>query len=146
MKTAFTFIELIFVIIVIGVLAAVALPRYLTVEDSTKINLAKGFIGTLNRTTGPTLWSESIAKGHKGSVNYGSDPHLFEGRTLQYYVNIPDFFDSESVNFHNCVHSGENAQPFMTKKGTGKYNIFCLDGNSSESPKFVLDEHETHQF
>ncbi len=146
MRQAFTLLEAIFVIVILGVLAAVALPRYLTVQDSTNTNLVKSFTGTLNRTTGPTMWSESLAKGHRGSISYGSDPSKFEGRALRYYVDIPVLLDPTSVNFHNCVRPGQQAQPFLRKKGTGIYNIFCLDGNESHSPYFVMDSNNAHQF
>ena len=41
MKTSFTIIELIFVIVIIGVLAAIALPRYEEVQDDALLQLRK---------------------------------------------------------------------------------------------------------
>jgi len=54
---AFTMIELIFVIIVIGILAVVALPRFSGIADDAHVTRIQSFVDTLNRTTGPSIWS-----------------------------------------------------------------------------------------
>ena len=138
-------IELIFVIVVIGILAAVALPRFLSLGDSAKLSLVESFVGTLNRTTGQTMWSESLAKGHGGSISYGSQRDKFEGKSLSYYIDIPVYLDKESVDFHNCITSG-TADPFIKKSDEGVYNVFCRDGNTTVAPKFVASENDTYAF
>ena len=68
MKKAFTMIELIFVIVILGILAAVALPKFIgTAQQAHEGNL-KAFTGTLNRTIGSSLWSQSMTDGKSGSI------------------------------------------------------------------------------
>jgi hypothetical protein len=50
-------IELVFVIVIIGILAAVALPRFTGISDDSHVSKLQAFTGTLNRTVGPSVWS-----------------------------------------------------------------------------------------
>ena len=145
---AFTVIELIFVIVVIGILAAVAVPRYFGIESQAKVNISKAFASTMTRTVGHSLWSKSLSDGKDGSIKADNDGNnsTFYGRSLEVYVTIPDYFDKTSVDFSKCVDAGQTAQPFMRKSEKGIYNLFCRDGNATTAPLFVLDEGDTHQF
>ena len=59
-RDAFSMIELIFVIIIIGILAAVSLPKFMKVTDNAESTKCKAFIGTLNRTVSHSIWSEAL--------------------------------------------------------------------------------------
>ncbi|BAF69448.1 type II secretion system protein [Nitratiruptor sp. SB155-2] len=148
MKNAFTMIELIFALIIIGILGAVAVPRYFGIEQQARENISKSFAATMTRTVGHSLWSKSLSEGKDGSIKDDNDGNAstFYERSLEVYVSIPDYFDKTTVNFENCVQSGAEAKPFMKKSEKGKYNLFCRDGNATDAPLFVLDEGETHQF
>lgn len=150
MRNSFTVIELIFVIVVLGILAAVAIPRYFGIEQHAQENIAKAFAATLTRTVGHSFWAKSIMSGAEGSIkkDRDGDSSKFYGAPLSVYVTIPKYFDETSVNFDNCVNAGELARPFIKKKdgSGGTYNIFCRDGNSTDAPHFIASENETFQF
>jgi len=147
---AFTLIELIFVIVILGILAAVALPRYFGIERQAQQNIAKAFAGTLYRTVGHSFWSKSLAMGAGGSIanDDDGDDSKFYGKSLEVYVTIPSYFDKTSVDFSHCVQAGDTAQPFLEKNESagGRYNIFCRDGNATNAPLFVASEDDSYAF
>ncbi len=133
MKKAFTMIELIFVIVILGILAAVALPKFLGVANQAHEGNLKSFVGTLNRTVGPTLWSDAISKGYDGNVT------ALEVN-LSKYTDIPKEIGGD-INISHCSNDTSTYKVIAraTKdKAGGYYDIACRTGNSNEAPKFIL--------
>ncbi|MFH1190836.1 MAG: prepilin-type N-terminal cleavage/methylation domain-containing protein [Candidatus Omnitrophota bacterium] len=62
MKKGFTLIELIMVIVVLGILAAVAVPKYFDIQDQAKISAEKGVVGGV-RAGISTLYADNIVNG-----------------------------------------------------------------------------------
>ena len=137
MKKAFTMIELIFVIVILGILAAVALPKFLGVAQQAHEGNLKGFTGTLNRTVAPTLWSESITNGNNGEINGTT-------QSLSSLIDIPkEIKDSGNEGtFANCKPAGTTGVSAFATSNTQvtgvQYDIYCRDGNATTAPAFVL--------
>jgi len=138
MRKAFTMIELIFVIVILGILAAVALPKFLGVAQQAHEGNLKGFTGTLNRTVAPTLWSQSLTDGNGGSIKTYTQ---YNGANFAKLTDIPQEISASTINLGNCQVVNQPAQSFADSNTsiTGKsYSIYCRDGNATTAPAFVL--------
>ena len=135
MKKAFTMIELIFVIVILGILAAVALPKFIGVSKQAHEANLKSFVGTLNRTVGPTLWSKSISEGQGGSIKSlaGSEGSDF----LKQYIDIPKEIDKTSIDLSKCDNNSTVASCDSNVTGFSCV-ITCTDGNATNAPRFYF--------
>lgn len=123
MKKGFTMIELIFVIVILGILAAVALPRLAGTANDARVETMNSFIGTLNRSVAPTMWSKAIKDGN-GSV---------KDLNLTTYTEFP-----KGVSISALTNCGTTTKigDINTSSLPVAEEIFCMDGNSTSAPKF----------
>jgi len=139
MRKAFTMIELIFVIVILGILAAVALPKFLGVAQQAHEGNLKSFVGTLNRTVAPTLWSQSITDGKDGNISY-TDLEYYKGNdgNLTEYTDVPK--EVKDMNLSYCDDPDKYKVVGFADKATAGDNYFiaCIGGNANRAPKFVL--------
>jgi len=131
-KKSFTMIELIFVIVVLGILAAVALPKFYDLGQRSHVANLVDFVGTLNGTTGHELWSRSIQDGNDGNISSYESIH-------PYMASIPHELDGDDLNFSKCGDDEYKTLIVSKKEITGKeYNVTCKNGTSSTAPYFRL--------
>ena len=137
MQKAFTMIELIFVIVILGILAAIAIPRYFVVgQHAHEANLIS-FVRTLNRTTGEDLWSRSISENKNGSIRNLSNNE--DASFLEKYITIPKEINKSDINLSNCgVDEYKTIMRANSKIAGEEYNITCKDGTATTAPYFKL--------
>ncbi len=136
-RAGFTMIELIFVIVILGILAAVALPKFAGVTEQAKAGKIKAFVGTMNRTVLPAVWGEAMAKGYDGATtNITSDINdltdVPEGVTITAGGAVTDFTA-------NCgATPGTNVAVFDYSTGDNTGVIYCFEGNGTTSAFFTF--------
>jgi prepilin-type N-terminal cleavage/methylation domain-containing protein len=81
-RTGFTMIELIFVIVILGILSAVAIPKMMNTSAQAKASNCKSFFATMNNSVGPSLWSNMAIDGQAVDVAFTAD-------TIQAQIDIP---------------------------------------------------------
>lgn len=129
-RYAFSLIELIFVIIILGILAATALVKLGTMsERATEVKL-EAFVGTLTRSSGAGFWLTSIRDGRQGSVAFADYDAV-----IDQYIDLPSGY-STGPSLVNCNAAGTGV--FLTYPFSITYEVHCKDGTKIESPIFRL--------
>ena len=159
-RAGFTMIELIFVIVILGILAAVALPKFAGVASQAQLGKTKAFVGTLNRTVGPGLWAEAVANTN-GSVAKVTEVEM--GNQIELPQNIGDTSTTDlkyavaATPLKPCTAwkapaaKGQytDAEILLWKPMASvtinaiAYTVTCMDGSMSASPHFALIDKKT---
>ena len=126
-RAGFTMIELIFVIVLLGILSAVALPKFIGVSEQAQAAKCQAMVGTFNRTVGPALWSSSLMKNKGGTLlTTWTDADGLQAE-IEKQIDVP-------------TECGGDASNYVIAAGTtitigGKvYDINFTDGNSTSAP------------
>ncbi|MDD6926089.1 MAG: type II secretion system protein [Campylobacteraceae bacterium] len=113
MKKAFTMIELVFVIVVLGILAMVALPRLASSKEDAEITRVKAEIAAIRSAIQTHRGAKLLAQKGKGY------PEKLDEKTIEEITN------GTKLNKKYWTLSNEGSQ--LTVKIAGKQAIFTYD-------------------
>jgi len=133
-RAGFTMIELIFVIVILGILSAVAVPKMMGISAQAKVSKVTSYAGTLTRTVMPTIWSQSLLDGENGSVaSYDADIEAALETPNDLNVTV-DADHLEAVGY-DFADGTAPTKIIGTYTEDGKdYYVTCADGNAETAP------------
>ena len=135
-KNAFTMIELIFVIVILGILASVALPKFAATRTDAEISKARSDIASI-RSSIVTERQTRLIKGDSSWIGKLSidGENLFTGedenKTLLTYGIAPDKW--QKTNDTTYTYTSENTVlTFTYDNATGRFTCSTTAGSDAQ--------------
>ena len=135
MKKAFSMIELIFVIVIIGILALVVFPKFQNVASQAHISNLKSFVGSLNRTVAPSIWAKSVIT---NDGNVSKQAIMDKTTNLKQYIDTPKEILKIDITYCNSVDKIKIVAIGDRGVNGDDYVIGCKGSSSIQPPKFYL--------
>lgn len=140
MRKAFAMVELVFVIVIVGILAAVAMPKLVGIQDQAHAVKAVEFVGQLNSIIFPKLYAlAAVKKKHDNGDNHAitnlplADKSIASFKAL---MEMPkNFVMSANISTTNMGASNGVPAAALFVNTTNHISIWCRDGNETTLPR-----------
>jgi len=129
-RDAYSLIELLFVIIILGIISSIAIAKMGQMAERTRVTNLKAFVGTLNRSVGSAIWFKSIQNNRNGSVAFAD----YQTDLDNFIELVPNY--SSGPALVNCNDTGDGI--FLSYIYEKNYEVHCKDGTTTTSPIFKL--------
>ncbi len=137
MKKSFTIVELIFVIVVIGILAGIALPKLFTGISDARLAKAKTQIATI-RAGIASQYSKNIMSGEMDKCPELEDTYG-GGEVFEKVVNPPIKENEHDINWRWVSGTNTSNQIKYELKIDDLNTTFTYEKNASKNCKFTCD-------
>jgi len=124
-RAGFTMIELIFVIVILGVLATVALPRFIGVSEQAEASKCDAFFGTMSRTVGPALWADMV-------LNEDNETVAFSAPNIEAQIEIPP--NNECGTIGEIIAAATDGTDFTVTVGNQVYEVNATAATQNAAP------------
>ncbi|MDD6162467.1 MAG: type II secretion system protein [Campylobacteraceae bacterium] len=133
MKKGFTMIELIFVIVILGILASVAIPRLAATREDAEISAAVANL----RTLVSDISAYYVAKGSFGTVKWNEITNVPLGSANSTAAEAAAFIKVANQNCISIQMGERNGSPhiILTKENENINNTVCTQVQNAEPLK-----------
>ncbi len=130
MRKAFTMVEVVFVIVVIGILAAIAVPRFSATRDDATLTKARTTVASIRSALSTEVQKRQMAGDYTPISNLGGEENKHDKA-------IFDFFDGDRQNGrileyppHSCKTASSRGCWMRTGENTYRYYFPASIGDS----------------
>ncbi|WP_017220211.1 pilus assembly FimT family protein [Moritella dasanensis] len=145
-SSGFTLIELVIVIVVLGILAATAIPKFINLKTDTKARNLESIAGSM-RSALQLVHAQAVIKGQDGSTGsidingttvplINGYPSLSYGTFIVMNKQLKAWLEINAVD-RNTAYKNRDAAPFFSDRANGKYlYIFFTADYAQKSTSF----------
>ena len=132
----FTLIELVVVIVILGILAVTAAPRFLNLQDDARDATLEGLKGAITGASGIVYGKAAIAGIESQSAAAGTDLNLGNGSTIKTKFGYPLATSSAIAPIVDGI--GEDFEVIKENQGSGteKYAYFGIPNYSKSCVEY----------
>ncbi len=123
-KSAFTMIELVFVIVVIGILATVAIPRLAATRDDAEVTKAKVLVASVRNALAMERQKRVLRGNFKAIIDVGDSTNVFgnfydeDGDTGVSVLDYPIASENKKDRWHFSAGTGKDGRNQYIFKST----------------------------